>query len=88
MNRRTAINALVAAMPGMATMADMDIKWGDALILKHQPIRVAARLTNDGWVEFPLDNWCGWRVTLGSEAIEITAAELFEALRSGAGGGR
>lgn len=84
MNRHAAITALVAAVPGLAMAADRPIKLeplGFGTNFDNEPLRIACRFKPDGWVEIPLDNWCGWRVMLGGESIEISAAELFEALK-------
>lgn len=81
-NRRAAITALVAAVPGLSLTANQPIKWAT----KPDPPRYFAIIRPDGCLEIPLDGWPGWRVTFNGESIEISAAELFEALRPGGGG--
>lgn len=77
MNRRAAIAALLTAVPGLSFAATEQIKWSKA----GDAPRYYAVLRPDGCLEIPLDGWTGWRVTFNSESIEISAAELFEALR-------
>lgn len=99
MNRRTAIATLAAAVPGLAIAGDKPIfipektdtdrpydlgfSTSSALTFRQEPLRIACRMKPDGWIEFPLDGWCGWRVMLGGESVEITPEELFAALRGG-----
>lgn len=81
MTRGQAILALLSAVPGLASAADRPIRWADsALLVKPEKPRYAAIFRAEGWIEIPLDGWCGWRVTLGDRVVEITQEELMAAL--------
>ena len=80
MNRRQAITVLASAVPGLVFAEGKPIRWSTAT---DQP-RYAAIFRHDGYVEIPLDGWTGWRVTYAGESIDITPAEIMDALRGGA----
>ena len=115
MNRRQAITAIAAAVPGLALAADKSIflprepfnpvpsptptpaqmtlrpdgggsiGWTTGNVaIRQQKARIAARFAPDGCIEIPLDGWTGWRVTYAGESIDITPAEIMDALRGGA----
>ena len=83
MNRRAAITALVAAVPGLAFAGESPLLTTSStdLTIRQTPRRIAAIFRADGCIEIPLDGWSGWRVTFGGESVDISAAEVFEALR-------
>jgi len=78
-NRRAAIAALLTAAPAMAQ--GNKIKWAefpDSSVLAGQPMMVVGPR---GEITIHLEAVkCLW-VTLGNDAIDISAAELFEALK-------
>ena len=80
MNRRQAITALAAVVPGLALAGGKPIRWSTAT---DRP-RYAVIFRPDGCVEIPLDGWTGWRVTLNGESIDISPAEIMDARRGGA----
>jgi len=75
-NRRAAIAALLAAAPAMAQ--SNQIKWADAPELASEPLLV---IRPDRSIEIALGEIRCLRVTMGGESVEISAAELFEALK-------
>ena len=79
MTRKQAITALLAALPGAAMAANRPIEW--ATVKEYVPPRYACIFKPDGSWEIPLDGWTCIRVTLGDESVEVTPAELFEALK-------
>jgi len=76
MNRRAAIAALLAAAPAMAQ--SNQIKWADASELSPEPMLT---INPQREIGINLDAIRCLRVTMGGESVEISAAELFDALK-------
>lgn len=87
MDRRQALTALAIGVPGLATAANRPIQWGDARALGYKEPRYTAIFRPDGCIEIPLDGWSGWRISYNGETIDITPAEIMDALRDAARGG-